>query len=135
MEELMSKAADFLLAAANLLLAFADVGRTWLPWIGWCGFSLFCIDWHSVYRLLSRQTALPLLLLFGLICAVTTFLQSTPGVVPATPITGGWQLSPWTISIIQVSLAAGLAMFMGTIQLLVSPQETTVRPLSDQRNL
>lgn len=135
MEELISKGADFLLAAGNLLLALADVGRTWLPWICWCGFSLFCIDWHSAYRLLSRQTALPLLLLFGLICTVTTFLQSTSGVVPTTPVAGGWQLSPWTMSIIQVSLAAGLAMFMGTIQLLVAPPGTAGQPMSDQRNL
>jgi len=121
MDDLAIKGADFLLAAVNLLVALGAVCRVWMPWLCWSGFCFFCIDWQTAYRLIGRQTLLPILLLFGFICTITTYLDHPAHDVHSASIPGMWQLSPWTVSVVQVSLVAGLALFMGTIQLLVAP--------------
>jgi hypothetical protein len=119
MDEVFSK--GFELWQATLALAFAviSLAGNWLPWLMWSGFCYFCIDWPQARRLINGQTAAALLLLFFFVSALlATMDPAFSPIASGNPSADAWRLAPWTAAIVQLTFIVGVAIAMGTVQLL-----------------
>lgn len=119
MDEVFSKGFELWQATLGLTFAVISLAGNWLPWLMWSGFCYFCIDWPQARRLIDGQTAAALLLLFLFASALlATMDPAFSPIANENPSASAWRLAPWTAAIVQLTFIVGVAIAMGTLQLL-----------------